>query len=125
MTDNDTDSDPLSTEELVLMGDARRWHSGEGRPQEALRIKLAIEAGRRLTDVERQELLRTDDTKPIVEVDPSITPPPRKGKGATRSNWQKYARLVTDWEPEVIDGAKMNELIKMLEANGVIQPLEV
>jgi len=110
----------LDPDELDLMNQSRRWHRSQGRPEKAHLIEIAMNENRRLPEDQRRDLLRMDETTPEVEVDPTIVMPPRTGKGATKKNWREYAAQVTDWEPEVIAGSGMGEIIAMLEANAII-----
>ncbi len=51
--------------------------------------------------------------------------PARAGKGSSLKDWKAFARQYSDIEPDVIDAVyKRDEMIALLEANGVIPKAE-
>ena len=115
-------TDGLDEETLNRYNENRRWHRKHGRPDKALRIELAMAEGRRLTDDEARTLLGLNAPKNApADIDPEVQIPPRHGPGSSTANWRKFARLVTDMDEDVLKKTGKNDLIKILEANGVIE----
>jgi hypothetical protein len=58
----------------------------------------------------------TDIAQHLVDI------PPRAGKGSGRVPWKEFAMLTTDIETDVLELMSRDELIRVLEERGVIQP---
>jgi hypothetical protein len=111
----------LDQDTLLLYQENRRWHAQNGRPEKALKIKLAMEEDRALTTDEAGALLTLGTPKKSLSPNPNLQVPPRSGPGSGGAVWQRFAREVTDMDPVVIAGMKKKELVMVLEADGVIE----
>lgn len=122
MTDSNTEVPVLDGDELIEYIETARWHRQHGRPEKAVPIEIAIKDRSILSDDRKRELLTMN--APLiapVNIDPSIKIPPRHGPGSSTKNWQKFAQEVTDMDEGVIKDTGKNDLIKILEAEGIIE----
>jgi hypothetical protein len=104
----------LTLDQRIEMNEGIRYANRMGRPQDASKLRQALEAGVYAELVDSIEA-------PTPEALPD--PPPRRGKGSGQKHWIVYAKLVSDIDPEIIDSAKQIDIIGMLEANGLIDML--
>jgi hypothetical protein len=104
----------LSLEERIEMTEAIRDSHKHGRPQDAQRLRQALDAG------VYAELIGSGEA-PIPE--PLPDSPPRRGRGSGTDNWVEYAKLISQIDHEVIETAQKDDIIGMLEANGLLEKL--
>jgi hypothetical protein len=94
----------LSQEQRVEMRvEKRRLHS-TGDAEGAAAIKLALDEDRYFTGL-------------VLVPEPEVKAPK---KAAKKQAWIDYALAVSEIDPEVINGATRGDIIKMLEANDLI-----
>ncbi len=106
MTVNEGTELILSTEQRIEMLTEIRRYRSEGRPEKAAVIVNALENGRySLGGVEP------------VDVEGVSEP----NRGDDTDAWKKFAHSVSDFDTELIDSTRKVDLIKMLEANGIIE----
>jgi hypothetical protein len=110
-------TDPQELEVMVAV--AVGYHHSVGQPDVATKLKLRYEAGTPLT---RHEL-RVDGVHPFVEAVPVIAEPTRQGPGSAVELWQEFAKYkaAEELSEETIMEADRDDLIAMLEANGIIE----
>jgi len=105
---------------LGEMYEAMRRHTREGDPVKAYAIQEHINARTKPPG----ELLYFGDVRPIGGVGAPPDMPPRVGKGSTRLVWQNFAKQTSDLEHEIIDSMSRDDVIRALEAQGVIPRVE-
>ncbi len=108
----------LTLDQRIEMNEGIRYANRMGRPQDASKLRQALDAG------VFAEL--TDSIEAPTQELPE--PPPRGGKGSGVAKWLAYAQLVSQIDDEVLESAQKDDIIGMLEANGLIDklpPLEV
>lgn len=98
---------PLTAEQAAEMRAQMRAEGRAGRPENAAKIRKALERGE-LLEVQPPVL---EDALPI---------PPTSGPGSSKEIWVEYAMSESNLDPEVIEAATKTDLITMLRANGVI-----
>ncbi len=104
----------LTLEQRIEMNEGIRYANRMGRPQDGSKLRQALEAGvyAELTDsVEAPTPAELPD------------PPPRGGKGSGIKKWLAYAKLVSQIDDEVLENAQKDDIVGMLEANGLIPRL--
>ena len=104
----------LSLEERIAMTEQIRESKKHGRPQDAQKLQQALDAG------VFAELAGSVEA-PVPE--PLPDPPPRRGKGSGVTSWLEYAKLVSQIDHEVLENAQKDDIIGMLEANGLLEKL--
>ena len=101
----------LTLDQRIEMNEGIRYASRHGRPQDASKLRQALEAG---VYAELTDSVEAPTPKPIPD------PPPRGGKGSGINKWITYAKLVSQIDDEVLESASKDDIIGMLEANGLI-----
>jgi len=87
-----------------------------GRPEKAYQLQVAIKEGRTPAKHLLYDQGESPEEKEIIG-----EMPPRTGRGSGKVEWEAFAREHTDWPDELIEGAGgRDDLIKMLELNGII-----
>lgn len=104
----------LTLDERIEMTEAIRNANKHGRPQDAQRVRQALDAG---VYAELTDSIEAPTPEPLPD------PPPRRGKGSGAKNWLKYAKLVSNIDDEVLESAQKDDIIGMLEANGLLEKL--
>ncbi len=104
-----------SVEEAAEIRRTALAHQMRGRPELARQIRNKLD-----NDEEIDEALL--DVAGAGRVPELPEPPPRRGPGASAKNWRKFAHIASDLDEDIIEDTKLEDLIKMLEANGVIEP---
>ncbi len=111
----------LTNDELEEMYAAMRRHTAEGDPVKAFTIQDHISNRTRPAP----ELLYFGEVRPTGEFSGEVPDmPPRAGVGATKPAWADFAKRTSDLEHEIIDGMSRNDIIRALEAQGVIPKAE-
>ena len=105
----------LTLEQRIEMTEAWRNAYRTGRPQDAQKYRAALDKGVYFT--------MDPDNSEAPELPEVEEPPPRSGRGATKQAWREWAYNNSDVDQEVIDSVKKNDIIKMMEANGLIERL--
>ena len=100
----------LTLEQRIEMNEGIRYANRMGRPQDAGRLRKALDAG------VYAELIDSIEA-PTPELPEA---PPRGGKGSGIDKWIAYAKLVSQIDDEVLESASKDDIIGMLEANGLI-----
>lgn len=95
----------LSDGQRIRMVAKMREMRTTGRPEEAAKIKAALNAG---------EYDLGDDKPASIEIP---NRPPVKGPGSNVKAWREYAAAASDFDPEIIEATKTGDLILMLEAH--------
>ncbi len=96
----------LTIEQRAEMNSKARDLRGAGNPEEAEKVRAAIEEDRIY--------------EPVVEV--AVENPDRPsthGPGSSLIAWQEYATAMSDLDPEIIASAGRDDLMLMLEAYGL------
>ena len=94
---------PLSLEQRIeMLGEIRRLKLS-GKPQDAAPLQEAFA---------NNEYLTAAEPEPEVVVDVPA-------KNAKKEKWVEYAKAVSDFDEEVMASVTRNDLIAMLEANGL------
>ena len=93
----------LSKEQHIEMLTEIRLLRGTGKPEIAAGIQLALDEGRYFLGSK------------VVPIE--VQPP---SKSATTEAWANFAKEQSEIDHEVIDDQSRNDLIKMLQANGLI-----
>ena len=106
--DEFTAAGPLSREQRMEMLAYIREHKTAGRPQVAAPVQKALQEGYYYMP------------EPEPEPEPLPEPPPRHGPGSGGPKWKKWALEMTALDPELVESAKKDDLIAMLEANGML-----
>ena len=104
----------LPIEERIEMMEGIRHAKKHGRPQDAQKLQQAFDAG---VYAELTDSVEAPTPEPIPD------PPPRRGKGSGAKNWLAYAKLVSHIDHEVLENAQKDDVIGMLEANGLLEKL--
>ena len=104
----------LTIDERIEMMEGIRFANKHGRPQDAQKLRQALDAG---VYAELTDSIEAPTPAPIPD------PPPRRGKNSGQKHWMVYAKLVSTIDHEVIENAKKGDIIGMLEANGLIPKL--
>lgn len=104
----------LSLDERIVMNEQIRESKKHGRPQDAQKLQQALDAG-----VYAELTGSVEAPKP----EPLPDPPPRRGKGSGMEAWLEYAQLVSQIDDEVLESAQKDDIIGMLEANGLLEKL--
>ncbi len=104
----------LELEQRIEMMEGIRYANRHGRPQDAQKLRQALDAG---VFAELTDSVEAPTPEPIPD------PPPRRGKGSSQKNWVAYAKLVSEIDDEVIESAQKDDIIGMLEANGLVDKL--
>ncbi len=102
----------LTLDQRIKMNEGIRYANRHGRPQDASKLRQALEAG------VYAELTDSIEAPTPVELP---DPPPRGGKGSGIAKWLAYAQLVSQIDNEVLESAQKDDIIGMLEANGLIE----
>ena len=104
----------LPLEERIEMMEGIRYANAHGRPQDAQKLRQALDAG---VYAELTDSVEAPTPPPLPD------PPPRGGKGSGVKNWLEYAKLVSHIDDEVLKSAQKDDIIGMLEANGLLEKL--
>ena len=104
----------LELDERITMMEQIRFANAHGRPQDAQKLRQALDAG---MFAELTDSVEAPTPEPIPD------PPPRRGKGSGIRHWLEYAQLVSRIDDEVLESAQKDDIIGMLEANGLIDKL--
>ena len=103
----------LTLDQRIEMMTGIRYANSKGRPQDASKLRQALEAG-----------VYAELTDSIEAPTPELPePPPRGGKGSGIAKWLAYAQLVSQIDDEVLESAQKDDIIGMLEANGLLEKL--
>src|SRR3990172_9440016 len=115
----EVDSDLTDLTDLTdqILEAIRHW-SSRGDPMKSRDLYRHLNAG----TVPPAELLNTTPIRPNKPgVDhTTLTVPPRVGQGGSIGVWRKFAREVSDMDPEVIDAMGREDLIAQLERMRII-----
>ena len=103
----------LTSEQKAEMMVQYRELKRTGKPELAYPILTALEAG----------VYRTVEESAL-EPDPGPQPPPRHGIGSGKKEWRAYAKEVSVMDDEIIDSFSRKDVIKALEANGLLEKLD-
>ena len=103
----------LTLDQRIEMMEGIRYANRKGRPQDAGKLRKAFDAG------VYAELIDSVEA-PTPEVEEA---PPRGGKGSSTDKWIAYAQLVSQIDDEVLESASKDDIIGMLEANGLLEKL--
>lgn len=107
----------VTDDELGEMFAAMRRHTAEGDPVKAFILQDHITNRTHAP----KELLYFGEIHPTRESDEAPPDmPPRHSVGATKAAWVDFAKRTSDLEHEIIDSMGRNDIIKALEAQGVI-----
>ena len=118
---DETNTRNLTDDELEEMFTAMRLHTAKGDPVKAFAIQDHITNKTRAP----KELLYFGEVRPTGEFSGEVPDmPPRVGKGATISAWADFAKRTSDLEHEIIDSMSRDDIIRALEAQGVIPRAE-
>ena len=114
MTDEPTtEEEPeLTQDQKIEMMDQYRDLKRTGKPELANPILAALQKG---------EFYLAGKVASEVEV---VEPPPRHGKGSGKDEWRAYAKEVSVMDSEIIDTFSKKEVIKALEANGLMEKVD-
>ena len=104
----------LTIEERIEMMEGIRYAQKHGRPQDAQKLRQALDAG---VFAELTGSIEAPEPEPLPD------PPPRRGKGSGVTSWLEYAKLVSQIDHEVLENAQKDDIIGMLEANGLLEKL--
>ena len=103
----------LTLDQRIEMNEGIRYANRHGRPQDASKLRQALDAG-----------VYAELTDSIEAPTPELPePPPRGGKGSGVAKWLEYAQLVSQIDDEVLESAQKDDIIGMLEANGLLDKL--
>ncbi len=100
---------------------AKRRLSSTGKPEVVAQLDLMMELD---TPYEKVWAVARADVEGMVKPEKAaeaIPHPPITGKGSTTAAWQKFAKAVSDMEPEVIMSMGRNDLIRVLGDRGIIE----
>ena len=102
----------LTLDQRIEMNEGIRYANRHGRPQDASKLRQALEAG---VYAELTDSIEAPTPPELPD------PPPRGGKGSGIDKWLAYAKLVSQIDDEVLESASKDDIIGMLEANGLIE----
>ena len=109
-----------TSEQNLEMAMAKKELNRTGHPSAVTRIKIWQEEGRPFSEI--QKIYRPVRIKP--EKLPSVMVvdhPPLTGKGSGNFPWRKFAKEVSDMDPEIIDSMGKTDIITVLRDKGVIE----
>ena len=109
-----------TTEQAHEMAQAKLEMDRTGNPSAVQRINLAIE--NQLAFKEIQKIYKVAKVKPEKELPIEVTydHPPLTGKGSGNNPWRRFAKTVSDMDPDIIDSMGRDDIIKILRDKGVI-----
>ena len=110
-----------TTEQYFEMATAKRELNRTGNPSAVTRITTWMEEGRPFSEI--QKIYQPVKVKPEIatEIEPGMDHPPIVGKGSGNFPWRKFAKQVSDMDPEIIDSMGKTDIITVLRDKGVIE----
>lgn len=110
-----------TTEQNYEMVQAQRELNRTGHPSEVTRIKVWMEEGRPFSEIQKiYQPVKVKPEKPV-SVEVTLAHPPITGKGSGNLPWRKFAKEVSDMDPEIIDSMGKTDIITVLRDKGVIE----
>ena len=108
----DRDRDEVELLRSMMVEWTRRGH-----PEKSLQIKRAVRDGIEVgKDLVIHSMIDPDNAKSLT----GFVPPPRTGRGSGVEQWRDFAFEMTDIDEAVVDEMTREDIIALLEDEGVI-----
>lgn len=108
-------------DQLQSISDAITRLDHAGKPEIGAKIAYMQQEGVSYDEIWE---LATADVKDLVRPEKPISdivpPPPTTGPNSSTDRWRRFAKKVSDMDPEVIDSMGRNDLITVLADRGII-----